>query len=242
MALQRLDKILANLGFGSRREISVLAHDGRISVNGETCKIPDRKIDPQTDKITVSGEEVRYQLHFYLMLNKPVGVVTATKDNFQQTVLSLLPERMQKAGVFPVGRLDKDTEGLLLLTTDGDFGHALTAPRRHVDKVYLAEVRGALASDAPERFREGLALADGTVCRPAELRIEGEADGLTTLRVTLREGRFHQVRRMVRAVGGEVVRLRRLSIGPLALDSTLAPGGFRELTETEVSALGDASE
>lgn len=242
MALQRLDKMLANLGYGSRREISTLARGGRIAVNGETCKAPDRKIDPQTDKITVSGEEVRYQPNFYLMLNKPAGVVTATQDNFQKTVLSLLPERMQKAGVFPVGRLDKDTEGLLLLTTDGDFGHALTAPRRHVDKVYLAEVCGALVCDAQERFRQGLTLADGTACRPAELAIEGEADGLTILRVTLQEGRFHQVKRMVRAVGGEVVRLRRLSIGPLTLDPALAPGAFRELMAAEVAALRDASE
>lgn len=241
MAQQRLDKMLANLGWGSRREIAALARSGKITVNGESCKSPDCKVDPQADLITVAGESVRYQTHFYLMLHKPAGVITATQDHFQQTVLSLLPARLQKIGLFPVGRLDKDTEGLLLLTTDGDFSHALTAPRRHVDKVYCAEVAGKLFPDASRRFRQGLTLEDGTACRPAEMEVLAETDGFATVQITLREGKFHQVKRMVHAVGGEVVRLRRLSIGPLQLDRSLPPGGYRELTEGEIAALMDAS-
>lgn len=241
MAQLRLDKMLVNLGWGSRREIAAMARGGKITVNGEVCRSPDRKVDPQADKVAVGDEAVRYQEHYYLMLNKPAGVVTATQDNFQQTVLSLLPARLQKAGLFPVGRLDKDTEGLLLLTTDGAFSHALTAPRRHVDKVYLAGVRGALAPDAQARFAQGVVLEDGTVCRPALLAPEGAADGLQYVRITLHEGRFHQVKRMVRAAGGEVVTLRRLSVGPLTLDPALAPGACRALTEGEVRALKAAS-
>lgn len=237
----RLDKMLVNLGWGSRREIAALARAGKITVNGEICKSPERKIDPEMDKLIVDGASVQYQPHFYLMLHKPAGVVSATQDNFQPTVLSLLPERLQKAGVFPVGRLDKDTEGLLLLTTDGAFSHALTAPRRHIDKVYRAQARGVLEPDAVARFAQGLTLEDGTICRPATLAIETQDGGLFVLRITLREGKFHQVKRMVRAVGGEVTALCRLSIGTLTLDPDLPPGAFRELTAQEVQALKSAA-
>ncbi len=238
MASERLDKVLAGLGAGSRREIAALARAGKITVNGEICRAPDRKISPEEDKLSVDGQPFQYRAHWYLMLNKPAGVVTATEDNFQRTVLDLLPEQLRRAGVFPVGRLDKDTEGLLLLTTDGAFGHALMSPRRHVPKVYEARFGGTLAPDAAARFAAGLTLADGTLCRAAVL----EPIGADSARVTLCEGKFHQVKRMLRAVGVTVTALRRIRIGALALDPALAPGAFRELREDERAALRTALE
>lgn len=238
MAAERLDKVLAGLGAGSRREIASLARAGKITVNGDICRTPDRKINPEQDKLSVDGQPLVYRAHWYLMLNKPAGVITATEDNFQRTVLDLLPEQLRRAGVFPVGRLDKNTEGLLLLTTDGAFGHALMSPRRHVSKVYEARFDGTLAPDAAACFSAGLTLADGTVCRAAVLEPLGEGSA----RITLCEGKFHQVKRMLRAVGGTVTALRRIQIGTLPLDPTLAPGAFRELREDERAALtGDRS-
>lgn len=171
------------------------------------------------------------------MLNKPAGVLSATQDAQQKTVLDLFPT-CERKGLAPVGRLDKDTEGLLLLTDDGALNHALTAPRRHVAKRYRALISGTLADDAPERFAQGVVLADGTVCRPAELQIGvSRPDGQTEVFVVLWEGKYHQVKRMVAAVGGRVEYLERLSVGPLTLDTTLARGQYRALTETEIQAL-----
>ena len=177
----------------------------------------------------------------YLMMNKPAGVITATEDAAQQTVLDLLPADLRR-GLSPVGRLDKDTEGLLLLTDDGALCHALTAPRRHVDKRYRAQIAGTLASDAAARFAAGLTLGDGTVCRPAELTILGRTEDGCVAEVVLREGKYHQVKRMVAAAGGRVVHLKRLSMGPLTLDDALPAGGFRELTEQELALLRDAAQ
>lgn len=237
MAQQRLDKILANLGLGSRKEVASMIRAAKVTVNGTACKSQNQKIDPEKDEICVSGKAVSYQAALYFMMNKPAGVITATQDNFQPTVLSLLPESLQKAGLFPIGRLDKDTEGLLILTTDGALGHALTAPRRQVDKVYYAEAAGTLAEDAGAQFAAGIVLADGTRCLPAELQFISRTEDGARVRVTLREGKFHQVKRMIRAVGGEVTYLRRESIGRVALDPSLALGTFRALDAEEINAL-----
>lgn len=213
---------------------------GRAQVNGKLCCDPAAKVDPERDEIRFDGAVQTYQKHRYLMMNKPAGVVTATVDR-RKTVLDLLPENERRA-LFPVGRLDKDTEGLLLLTTDGQLSHALMSPRRHVAKVYLAGVSGALAPDAAERFADGLTLKDGTVCRPAILESAGEAEGLTLWRVTLREGKYHQVKRMVAAVGGHVETLRRLAVGPLVLPADLPSGSYRPLTAQELALLMDHAE
>lgn len=236
MARERLDKVLTSLGCGSRREVQTMIRAGRVTVNGQPVRQPACKIDPAEDALTANGQSVRWQSGRYYMLNKPPDVISATEDNFQQTVLSLLPKNLQK-GVFPVGRLDKDTEGLLLLTDDGDLGHALTSPRRHVDKVYRTLIHGDIDADAAERFAAGIVLDDGTVCKPAVFEEIGTENELLMAHITLREGKFHQVKRMVCAVGGKVVALKRLSMGSLMLDEKLPPGGWRELTDEELAAL-----
>ena len=240
MAKERLDKALSSLGCGSRKEVGAMIRAGRAAVNGQIVRDPSIKVTPAEDQLTLAGTPVRWRIGRYYMLNKPPGVVSARVDNLHETVLSLFPEK-ERAVLFPVGRLDKDTEGLLLITDDGAFAHALTAPRRHVDKVYAAEVEGRLELSTPKRFAEGLTLADGTLCKPAELVILGAAGGVARVEVTLREGKHHQVKRMIAAVGGHVAHLKRLSIGPLRLDESLAPGTYRELTEEEVSMLRAAA-
>ena len=240
MAKERLDKALSSLGCGSRKEVGALIRAGRATVNGQIVRDPSVKVTPAEDQLTLAGEPVRWRIGRYYMLNKPPGVVSARVDNLHETVLGLFPEK-ERAVLFPVGRLDKDTEGLLLVTDDGAFAHALTAPRRHVDKVYAALVEGRLELSAPKRFAEGLTLADGTLCKPAVLKVLGPQDGMTRVEVTLREGKHHQVKRMIAAVGGHVAHLKRLSIGPLRLDDALAPGEYRELTEEEVAMLRTAA-
>ena len=240
MAKERLDKALSSLGCGSRKEVGAMIRAGRAAVNGQIVRDPSVKVTPAEDQLTLAGEPVRWRIGRYYMLNKPPGLVSARVDNLHETVLSLFPEK-ERPALFPVGRLDKDTEGLLLLTDDGAFAHALTAPRRHVDKVYAALVEGRLELSAPKRFAEGLTLADGTLCKPAVLEVLGQQDGMTRVEVTLREGKHHQVKRMIAAVGGHVAHLKRLSIGPLRLDDSLAPGAYRELTEEEVAMLRTAA-
>lgn len=237
MARERLDKVLAARGFGSRKEVGVQIRAGNVTVNGVCCRDPANKVSLEDDAVCVGGVPLRVRKERYFMLNKPAGVLSATQDAQQKTVLDLFPT-CERKGLAPVGRLDKDTEGLLLLTDDGALNHALTAPRRHVAKRYRALISGTLADDAPERFAQGVVLADGTVCRPAELQIGvSRPDGQTEVFVVLWEGKYHQVKRMVAAVGGRVEYLERLSVGPLTLDTTLARGQYRALTETEIQAL-----
>ena len=236
MVLQRLDKLLGAQRIGTRREIGTMARRGLITVNGVVVRDAATKVDPTAVTIEVAGKPIRLRQGRYYMLHKPAGVVTATQDNFQKTVLDLLPEN-ERPDLFPVGRLDKDTEGLLLLTDDGDLAHALTAPGRHVDKLYFVRVSGTLCADAAERFAGEMVLADGSVCKPAVFERLGERDGLTECLVTLREGKHHQVKRMIAACGGHVEYLRRLRMGALALDESLAPGEWRELTAEEIALL-----
>ncbi len=237
MAQERLDKMLASRGAGSRKEACQLIRAGRVTVNGQPCREPASKVSPEQDTVCVMGVPLRARKERYFMLNKPAGVISATEDLEQKTVLELFPES-ERAGLAPVGRLDKDTLGLLLVTDDGALNHALTSPRRHVDKRYCALVSGTLADDAAEQFQRGIELRDGTKCLPADLTVlKQHADGLLEVEVVLHEGKYHQVKRMIAALGGHVERLERLSMGPLVLDASLERGTYRELTEEEIRAL-----
>ncbi len=240
MARMRLDKLLAHLNCGSRKEVQAMIRAGRVCVDGAAETDPAAKVDPDAALIALDGQVQRYRAQRYYMLNKPAGVITASRDERHSTVLDLFPEE-ERRGLFAVGRLDKDTEGLLIVTDDGALSHALMSPARHVAKVYEAVIEGELARDAAERFRQGLTLRDGTVCLPARLDIL-PGDGETRVRVTLREGKYHQVKRMVAAVGATVVRLRRVKLGGLVLDPALPAGAFRELTEQELEQLQQPGE
>ncbi len=231
--MERLDKLLAATGRWSRKEVKELVRQGRVTAQGHAVLRPEEKYD-LTDDIRVDGEAVCCQKFTYLMLHKPGGLLSATEDRRQRTVLDLLPEQYQRQGLFPVGRLDKDTEGLLLLTNDGDLAHRLLSPKSHVDKVYLAAVCGRVEQADVTAFEQGLTLEDGLKCMPAGLEPLG--DGSSCL-VTLREGKFHQVKRMLAQRGKPVEHLKRLSMGPLKLDKSLEKGQWRELTREELEAL-----
>lgn len=235
MALERLDKLLASTGRWSRKEVKDLVRQGRVLVNGRPVLRSEEKWEPTETELTVDGQRVDCAPFVYLMLHKPAGLLSATEDRDQRTVLDLLPEHLRRRGLFPVGRLDKDTEGLLLLTNDGPLAHALLAPGRHVDKVYYVEVDGRLDQQDRRAFQAGVTLADGTVCQPADLTVlDPPSQGL----VTLREGKYHQVKRMLAARGKPVTYLKRLSMGPLTLDPALPAGAWRPLTPEEKASLG----
>lgn len=235
MALERLDKLLASTGRWSRKEVKDLVRQGRVLVNGRPVLRSEEKWEPTETELMVDGQRVDCAPFVYLMLHKPAGLLSATEDRDQRTVLDLLPGHLRRRGLFPVGRLDKDTEGLLLLTNDGPLAHALLAPGRHVDKVYYVEVDGRLDQQDRRAFQAGVTLADGTVCQPADLTVlDPPSQGL----VTLREGKYHQVKRMLAARGKPVTYLKRLSMGPLTLDPALPAGAWRPLTPEEKASLG----
>ena len=229
----RLDKILTDTGRWSRKESREVIRAGRVAVGGTVVRRPEQKADPQAEEIAVDGAPLGWSAHSYLMLHKPAGVLTATEDRSAPTVLDLVPAGLRRPGLAPVGRLDKDTTGLLLLTDDGALAHALLSPRRHVDKVYLAQIEGTVREEDCAAFRAGLTLGDGTKCLSAEL--EGLGPGCC--RVTVREGKYHQVKRMLALRGLPVRALSRISFGPLRLDGALAPGQVRALTAAEIDAL-----
>ncbi len=235
MPRMRLDKLLAHLNCGSRKEVQAMIRAGRVQVNGTVERDPAAKVDSDSAQVMLDGQAQRYQAQRYYMLNKPAGVITASRDARHDTVLDLFPEEMRR-GLFAVGRLDKDTEGLLIVTDDGALSHALMSPSRHVYKVYEAVVEGTLLPEAETRFETGLTLKDGTVCLPARLE-RLAVGGEQRVRVTLREGKYHQVKRMIAAVGGVVVQLRRVQLGGLRLDPALTEGAFRALTERELELL-----
>lgn len=243
----RLDKYLTEMNKGSRSQIKEAAKKGRIQVNGQTEKKTDRKIDPQADQVLLDGKPVAYHAYEYYMLNKPQGVVSATEDRIHKTVIDLLGGEIRR-DLFPVGRLDIDTEGLLLLTNDGELAHQLLSPKKHVDKQYYARVAGTLPPDSKEQMAAGMTLSDGTQVMPGELSILtpvcecGEASSEMEILLTIREGKFHQVKRMFEALGCQVVFLKRLSMGSLRLDESLRPGEFRKLTEEELEGLKEGSE
>ncbi len=236
MAKIRLDKWIASTGIASRKEVKLYAKQGRISVNGVVARSAEDKLDPEADVVLLDGKAVSYHEFTYVMMHKPAGVLSATEDKREETVLDLLPPELQKQDLFPVGRLDKDTEGLLLLTNDGSLAHELLSPRHHVDKVYLALTDGCVNQADCEAFAAGMELGDGLHCMPAGLEIL-EAGEESRVLVTLREGKFHQVKRMLAACGKPVKYLKRLSMGSLILDEKLDKGSWRFLENDELEAL-----
>lgn len=236
----RLDKFLTEMKQGTRSQVKEMVRKGRVMVDGSVCKSSDMKVDPEQQNIALDGISVGWASVEYYMLNKPQNVVSATEDPRYQTVIDLIADSRRK-DLFPVGRLDIDTEGLLLITNDGSLAHELLSPKKHVDKVYFARVRGTLCKDVKEQMEAGMTLSDGTKVRPAALEIDKQwtsgGEDYTEARLTIHEGKFHQVKRMFEAAGGEVIYLKRLSMGPLTLDDSLEPGEYRPLTKEEIHLL-----
>lgn len=233
---ERIDKILANMGYGSRKEIKKYVKDGLVLVNGQLVKNAKEKADPYEDEIIIDGELVEYREFIYIMMNKPQGYVSSTEDYVSNTVLELLDYEYLNFEPFPAGRLDKDTEGFLFLTNDGKLAHKILTPKNKVPKTYYAHIDGLVENRHIDEFKEGLILDDGYKTQPAILKIL-KSDSLSEIELTITEGKFHQVKRMFKAIGMEVVYLKRLSIGPISLDESLGLGEYRELTEEEVLKL-----
>lgn len=231
----RLDKYLAQAGLGSRTQVKELLKKGKVTVNGQEVRRPEEKVIPGEDTVCCGEETVGHQEHRYYLLNKPAGLVSATEDSRERTVLELFPQGLRR-GIFPVGRLDKDTVGLLLLTDDGELAHRLLSPRKHVEKVYEALVDGQMNQEDQQAFAKGLDIGDDTPTRPARLEL-CQAGEQSLVRITLTEGRYHQVKRMCQAVGKPVIKLKRLSMGSLKLDDRLREGEYRPLTEEEIGRL-----
>ncbi len=230
--MMRLDRYLVTLGLGSRSQVQKLVRSGQVQVDGQPLRDPSAQVDENAAALTVNGQSVDGRLTRHVMLHKPAGLLTAARDRKQPTVMDLLPEAYGAIGCMPVGRLDKDTTGLLFLTTDGELNHRLLSPGRHVDKTYRAEVDGPLTEEHVRAFREGLHLSDFDA-QPADLQIIAPQVGL----VTVHEGKFHQIKRMFEAVDRTVLKLHRLTFGSLTLDEALPEGAWRELTEEEIAAL-----
>ena len=224
------------MGLGTRTEIRKMMKKGLVSVDGEVVRDPALKLNPEESTIMVAGEPVIYKKFIYLMLNKPGGYLSATTDEYDKTVLDLLSPEYRIFAPFPVGRLDKDTEGLLLLTNDGKLGHHLTSPRRHIAKTYYALIRGTVDSEDQRAFAEGVVLDDGYRTLPAQLTIL-KAGLRSEIELTIYEGKYHQVKRMFKVRGKEVIYLKRIKMGSLALDEGLEPGEYRELTPEELLLL-----
>ena len=233
MPLTRLDKLLADSGICSRSEAKALIRVGRVTVNGAVPRLAEEKYASESAVICVDGEEISCCDSRYLMLYKPAGILSATEDAKQETVLDLLTPQLKRQNLFPVGRLDKDTTGLLLLTNDGDFAHRVISPKKHVPKRYRAAVDGILTADDAVAFERGIILSDGTVCLPAKLELLRPSVGY----VTVYEGKYHQVKRMFAACGKHVTALHREQIGGLRLDERLKPGEYREITPEELKSV-----
>jgi len=236
MAKMRVDKLLANMGYGTRKDLKKFAKEGIIRVDGTVIKDLSQHVDPETNEVEFDGEIVRYREFVYLMLNKPKGVISATEDHVERTVVDLLDPMYLPFQVFPVGRLDKDTEGLLILTNDGKTAHELLSPKKHVPKRYYAEVQGEVTEKDKEQFKKGVTLDDGYQTLPAELEIL-QTSQVSKIELTIFEGKFHQVKRMFESVGKKVVYLKRIKMGSLELDPQLALGESRELTVEELELL-----
>jgi 16S rRNA pseudouridine516 synthase len=239
MPLVRLDKLLSGQGFGSRTEIKNLLKQGSVMINGKVVRIADYKTDPEQDDILVYSKQINYKKFAYYMLNKPQGIVSASNDPKERTVLDLLPKGLRRPGLFPAGRLDKDTEGLILITDDGMFAHDILSPRKHVDKKYFAIVDSPIEEQYIELFEKGLTLSDGYVCMPAKIEIIKNCENAQVY-ITLREGKYHQIKRMFLSFGTKVLYLKRISIGGLFLDNMLKIGEFKQLSESEVATICNA--
>ena len=230
MTMMRLDRLLSELSVASRSELRQIIRSGRVSVDGQTVTAPERRVDPEGQSVCLDGSALCLRRFRYFMMDKPAGVLSVTEDRRQETVLDLLPPELRRLGLFPVGRLDKDTSGLLLLTNDGEFAHRVISPKSGVEKRYRAEVEGVPNENDVQAFAAGIVLADGTQCLPARLEITGESFCF----VTVMEGKYHQVKRMLAARGKPVTTLRRLSVGALTMPENLTPGGIRELAENDL--------
>ena len=226
---ERLDKILANAMVGSRKEVAKIIRSGRVSVDDMAVTLPDFKVEPKNSKIYINGKPIGYKEHYHIMLNKPKGVITATEDSKEKTVLDLISDDYPKSRLFPAGRLDKDTVGFVLLTTDGTLGHRVTGPKNHVEKVYYVETDKSLSEELIPKFKDGITLDDGYLCRSARLNIFGK----NNCHLTISEGKFHQVKRMFLAFSITVTYLKRVKIGGVTLDDTLLSGEYRELSKKE---------
>ncbi len=231
----RLDKYLADMSVGTRTEVKKLIRQGKVAVDGQVIKNPDVKIDIDTQSVTCNGNAVTYETYEYYMLNKPAGVISATSDSKEKTVLDLIDSKKRK-DLFPVGRLDKDTEGLLLITNDGELAHRLLSPKKHVDKLYYARVEGVVSVEDINAFAKGLDIGEDEYTKPAKLEIL-KSDVISEIQLTIQEGKFHQVKRMFEAVGKKVIYLKRLEMGRLRLDEGLALGEYRPLTQKELEDL-----
>ncbi|MBO5033811.1 MAG: rRNA pseudouridine synthase [Lachnospiraceae bacterium] len=232
----RLDKFLCDMQLGTRNQVKEYIRKGTVSVNDMIIKKPDFKLDEKKDAVAYLGKLLVYQSTYYYMLHKPAGVVTATSDNQDKTVMDLLTNAAGK-DLFPVGRLDKDTEGLLLITNDGELAHNLLSPRKHVAKTYYAECSGSINEEKIKILETGVDIGDDALTLPAKAELLSQTGSAYTIKLTITEGRFHQVKRMIEAVGGCVTYLKRLSMGPLLLDEALPKGTYRPLTEQEIADL-----
>ncbi len=242
MNKQRLDKTVSSQGLWSRKDAKTLIRRGAVLVNGTVVKQADATVDWDSDTVTVEGKTLQLQQHVYLMLNKPKGVVSATEDKEQTTVVDLVPEELKRKGLFPAGRLDKDTTGLLILTDDGDFAHEILSPKKHVQKIYLAKVNGRITDEIIEAFRTGVNVHNEYTTLPSKLTLVSSEEDGDWGKVVLREGMYHQIKRMFVSFGLKVVELHRIRMGKLDLDESLEPGQCRPLTPKEVDLLNTREE
>ena len=242
MNKQRLDKTISSQGLWSRKDAKTLIRKGLVCVNGVVQKSADAYVDWDSDSVTVEGKALQLQQHVYLMLNKPKGVVSATEDKEQTTVVDLVPDELMRKGLFPAGRLDKDTTGLLILTDDGDFAHDILSPKKHVQKVYLAKVNGSITDEIIEAFRTGVNVHNEYTTLPSKLSVVSREEDGDWGKVILREGMYHQIKRMFVSFGLKVVELHRIRMGRLDLDESLEPGKCRPLTSEEIQLLNTREE
>lgn len=236
MPQMRLDKFFSSQEILSRKEIKPYIKKGLIKINGEPAKSPEQKIDTEADKVTLNGALIAYKPFVYIMLNKPQGVVSATDDRINRTVLDLVPDKLMRTGLFPAGRLDKDTEGFVLLTNDGNFAHEILSPKHHIEKAYVVELDGILTPSDKKRIEEGITLADGTECQKAVINVLEESD-YSTVEIIICEGKYHQIKRMFGVVGLGVNYLKRTRMGGLKLDPNLALGECREIVHKELAEI-----
>jgi len=228
----RLDKFLCDMEFGTRSEVKALIKKGLVSINNAICKVPEYKVNPHIDTIICQGKICEYETFYYYMLHKPAGYITATTDEHAPTVMDLIGDNNRK-DLFPVGRLDKDTEGLLLITNNGDLAHKLLSPKKHVTKTYLVQIPEKLSKNQIEALEQGLDIGDDKLTLPAKVTILEDC----TIQLAITEGRYHQIKRMLQAVGSEVLYLKRITFGPLTLDETLSKGAYRKLSKEEIACL-----
>lgn len=239
MSIERLDKVLSNMGYGTRKEVKALVKNGRVTLNGSVVKDSSMHIEPEKDEIYINDEKLCYKKYIYLMMNKPQGVISATYDDYDKTVIDLLSVEDAIFNPAPVGRLDKDTVGLLLITNDGELNHRLLSPKKHVPKRYYAKIDGRVTDEDVLKFKKGVLLDDGYKTLSSELYIL-KSDEESEIEVVIYEGKYHQVKRMFESVGKKVLYLKRLEMGPLKLDESLKEGEYRELSDEELKRLEES--